>query len=472
MNDYDDEDPHALQDDVAFASHSGGGLGLGEELLDAVSPDASFDGAGGEGSVNGTPRKGRATTVGVLDLPGDSLADELGGGSGTLGDELVEVDQGNHSPETDDTAEDEEAKAAARQARYESMASSLAESVRTSESFLLQLQSVVAGQGGSAGMTSSISTSSLGSAAGENEPSTTMTADERMELSGNQIVLHLRQAAKERDSQVRELQEIVRALGRTDDAAMQAAIVETWLSDDDEQENAGAASWLQPVADSGSDEVSKLLGFGSASTSSAPAQSAGRGRTTPLSPLTTNHHNEQSNGRLADVAEDEDEEEQREASLHTDEEDENHAPSSTPLIPPGPSRKAPVSAHLTHLQSITISLLGSLSHLNESSQISQASFREATKQVRKLRNGLNDWKRELDVVEKSEKWIAERSHVPQATLQPHALAKKEISAFEERYDECLNKARLLLRPVRSTFIDTAVESFGDRIEGVTAGVAA
>lgn len=492
MNDYDDEieDPHAI-DTHAFASYSGGGLG--DELLEAVSPDASFEQQtlGESSGLGGTPRKRRGsrptrttTTVASSLQAGDSLADELGGGgAATLGDELDSGrDTGEDGGELVVDEEEEEAKAAAQQSRYEAVSASLSESVRITQSFLEQLQSVSgkgigsssgsSGQAPTNGMTSSTSANSISSFGGRDP----QTADERLELSGNQIVLNLRQAAKTRDGQVRELQEILRAMNRPD-PAMQAAIAETWIDDEDENENevqgtekSRTASWLNPIESS-----EPFLGYGSSLQTSRTSSGM------PLSSLdnVTNHN-------LGSLAEEE-EDHEKGPGIHSptrDDDDYDDSSrhlrptsrdrSSSVIIPPGPSRKAPVSAHLSHLQAVTVSLLSSLGHLNESSQISEASFREATKQLRKLRNGLNDWRREIDLAERSQQWISDKDSSNNGggsdALQPHLLAHKEMSLFEERYDECLSKARVLLSPVPSSIIDGAMDAFRDTVEAVTAGI--
>lgn len=477
MNDYDDEfdDPHAS--DPAF-SYNGGGLG--EELLEAVSPDASFD--GGPSSLAGTPRKGGSsakTTTLEPSLQGESLADELGGGvgagagAGTLGDELDFGDEevvGNDASDNPLSAdENDEARAAAQDARYEAISASLAESVRITQSFLEQLQGVSGRSSAStSGMPASASFNSINSADGTSNAASS-SADERLELTGNQIVLNLRQAAKERDSQVRELQEILRTMSKPD-PAMQVAIAETWVNEGDEgggsDENRATdmPSWLQPVSSLSTDE----LGLGLSTSALAAAGPSDRG--TPLSPIVNQHPTR----RLQDlIEEDDDDYDSRDAGFsgeHADTRSSRIRTTSTQaIVPPGPSRKAPVSAHLQHLQVVTTSLLSSLGHLNESSQISQASFRDATKQLRKLRNGLGDWKREVDLAEKSHRWIEEHGE-ELSSRSTHALAQKELTSFEARYDECLIKARQLLKPVQSTVIDSAMDAFRDRVEAVTAGI--
>ncbi|CAO1638382.1 unnamed protein product [Sympodiomycopsis kandeliae] len=498
MSDFEDEiDPHAI--DPAFTSFQvpdGLSGGLGEELLEAISPDQS---------LTSTPvKKKRTTTATTLAGRDDSFDDghlgpSTGSGAGNgleaLGDELqqqlqqdaVEDDKEDSFALYDSEAEEE--RASNQQARYETVSASLSESVRVTQSFLEQLrastsggassssssnhEAATAGTAAAGGMTASVSASS-------DLYTSSTAAEERLELSGNQIVLSLRQVAKERDSQVRELQEILRALSKPD-AALQAAIAETWREEqeDGSDEQEGLPLWLQPVAGPSSQTSDELLlGFAK---DSATARIS-------------------SNGQVLDDLGEEDEEEDEEQenrmprpALDSDDDDydrgqarripsrrvnplrsgrPNTLPSSTSSqaissIPPGPSRKAPISSHLTHLQSMTSSLLISLSHLNESSQITQASFREATKQIRKLRNGLNDWRREVDSADKSLQWIQSQ---PTQQKDYKSLVEMEIKSFEGNYDTCFTRAKELLQPVQSSIIDSAMAEWGDRIAGITAGI--
>jgi hypothetical protein len=195
---------------------------------------------------------------------------------------------------------------------------------------------------------------------------TTTSGDDtrRMEDLGRQAVLALQESAQERDFQARELQDLLRNLERDDGDALLAALAETLTAQDETALH---------LSSGGSHTMSASTGINSGSTGAF----ASPGITQTI----------------------------RQGSSRSE---DSSSSRYSALPPPGPSRKAPLPEHFAHLQVVTSSLVSSLQNLNEQTQVNQATFRESTKVLRKLRQQVTEASRELEVAGNSQLWIESR----------------------------------------------------------------
>ncbi|PWN20274.1 hypothetical protein BCV69DRAFT_283150 [Microstroma glucosiphilum] len=204
-----------------------------------------------------------------------------------------------------------------------------------------------------------------------------------MEDLGRQAVLTLQESAQERAFQARELQDLVKSLDRDDGDALLAALAEIVTSDD--------KASLSFSRDGSS------TGFASNGRSSSPD---GMSPPSPVGFTQTMRHGSSRS-------------------------EESSSSRYSALPPPGPSRKAPLPEHFAHLQVVTSSLVSSLQNLNEQTQVNQATFRESTKVLRKLRQQVIEASREMEVSENSQLWIESRT---QAEEEEQKAAQSRASS--------------------------------------------
>ncbi|CAO1616562.1 unnamed protein product [Parajaminaea phylloscopi] len=479
MNDYDDYDPHEPKADGEMPRLDDS---LADELLGQVSPDTSL-----QSGTRIRRRSAQSPTFARSDLhggagAGSSLADELGGhigapslmpgsssllsldgasdGAGaapgeSLGDELagLEMTSTKSAPIVEDGSE--ESRAAQEQARYEETAAALAESVRTTEEFLSRLRQATAT---------------------ETRTASSSTTDDAtsFEAIGNALSFTLREHTKQREAQVRELQEMIRSVSRDDFAyrvalaqALSGAATQHVLSDtsEDDEERARAQRLSRPLEiEDLNAPFADVLGYssgskgqtttsdGSRSRNDAPqghyrsAQSSGNSATlnqireeepemaitqSPLSPLQRSSFSPQLEGRNFP--------------------DSRYAPGPAQILA-GPSHRAPVAAHLEHLQAVTVSLISSLQAMNEHSQMTAAGSREASKRLRVFSKAVAEWQRDNEIAEKSRRRIQQESEQRlggQAT-QASQWVKEEVRRIAEELDRAQVRAETLLTPVPLT----------------------
>lgn len=187
-----------------------------------------------------------------------------------------------------------------------------------------------------------------------------------MEDLGRQTLLANQESAQERDFQIRELHDLLKTLDRDDGDTLLAALADNLTVHDETA-------------------LSLSMGGSNATSSSAGRSSSpeGAASSSPLEMTQTT----------------------RQESSHSQ---ETSSGRHSALPPPGPSRKAPLPDHFAHLQVVTSSLVSSLQNLNEQTQVNQATFRESTKVLRKLRQQVSEASRELEIAENSQLWIESR----------------------------------------------------------------
>lgn len=522
MNDYDDYDPH----ETSYEHHAD--RDLGEELLAAVSPDTSLQSntfhnqhPRHTGRDNAETTLGRSTDEqqrlmeglslayelgepdihadsfpqstsfgsatgagaapnGLVANAGDTLGDELAGAGGSLGEELAgafEHSQYDHPPPRESLIEREgeqtEIRAAQEQAKYEATAASLAESIRTTEEFLGRLRQAAGTQANSATAIAPVATTDTTTL------TTTPSSDEtnRVESIGNSIGLTLRDHAKQREAQVRELQEMVRALSR-DDINYRIAIAQALKGVPDEGDDSfnssneddptryspgepsaeAKARLSQPLdLDDLASPHSDLLRQSSRANEHQQQTKLSQTRRGDAHDPT----NRESLGHL--VEEDEDGEEATgpgsQHSFHHGSSSSfarssgpgaRASSSSSTILPPAPSRRAPLVDHLQHFQAVTGSLVSSLQILNEHSQMTAAGSREASKKLRVLTKAVGEWQRESQIAEESRCRIenASEGHGSSTrTDRASQRAEREMQSICETLDRATAQAEKLLTPV-------------------------
>ena len=157
-----------------------------------------------------------------------------------------------------------------------------------------------------------------------------------------------------------------------------------------------------------------------------------------------------------------------EESEHDDDLQSARRHSSSPfLLPPGPSRTAPLPQHFAHLQAIGSTLLTSLATLSEHTQISDGSIRDASRLLRRATANLHDLQAEDKKTEDSRRQIEARRQRQAEELEGVRSARlkvdEELRDFAKMWDEADKKARRLLASrVKSDVLEgsTAVTEVG------------
>ncbi|KAN0062590.1 hypothetical protein ACQY0O_005122 [Thecaphora frezii] len=392
----------------------------------------------------GTRRKA-ATPKALGGLAGGSLAAELGPATPQRSLEASPHSSPLHTPNLD---------------RYTANVSEMEESLRTTREFLDRLK----------GVGSSTSAAPFG---GLGEDTT------HIEQSAAKLVRSLYDFANERETQIRELRDMLRIFGRNEAEWVAAlAEVDALPDDDDDGDGDGDQDGIGGGADGYSyggrarrvdDENEDFLGFA-----------------TPLRPRASYS---------------------RAALLHDDDDDddEDRGPrfglgvSSTFLSSSSssafaalregegeaegeasggaPSARSPLATHLTHLQTTTQGLIASLTTIHEHSQVSKSAMNDAARRLRSLKTVMAQWRAEVDGVERSREWIEreEKLKSSQAQAQPQAQAqgaaqrattttsagttatvttenvrewtRAQMMRFEKVLEEAEQKAKVLLTPV-------------------------
>lgn len=157
-----------------------------------------------------------------------------------------------------------------------------------------------------------------------------------------------------------------------------------------------------------------------------------------------------------------------EESEHDDDLQSARRHSSSPfLLPPGPSRTAPLPQHFAHLQAIGSTLLTSLATLSEHTQISDGSIRDASRLLRRATANLHDLQADDKKTEDSRRQIEARRQRQAEELEGVRSARlkvdEELRDFAKMWDEADKKARRLLASrVKSDVLEgsTAVTEVG------------
>lgn len=499
MNDYDDDhrDHHEKDADPAYtySQHDHLQDDLAGQLREAVTPDSSYCGPRRLRHDSASPSPMQSTSLD--DLNGTSLADELGGQSDkaapvpptssalsfeeaafltngsvapsgdSLGDELAALDTVNITLPPPIGEEAEAARAAQEQSKYEETAAFLAESVRTTEEFLERLRHAT---------NADCRANSLG---GDDKAS--------LEAIGNSLGLTLRDHARQREAQVRELKEMVRSVSR-DDYVHRMILAQALLGvscphleddgsiDEDhcdmQAHRLGQPFNLDDLAAPGVD----LLGFAlprsrvfagggqpkgvsqegphgpssshpTASSSSMPSDSGGLDT---LAEETNQESMEQSHEGLGEQA-------LRSPTMALTAASTPSADLGTNLSQPpaGPSRRAPIAAHLEHFRTVTASLVSTLQIMSEHSQMTTAGSREASKRLRVFNKAVSEWQRESQLVQKSQLLI-ERAEASTASgnskilLRPSKWVQEQIRQIAEELNQAHLRAEKLLSPISLT----------------------
>ncbi|EPQ31292.1 uncharacterized protein PFL1_01477 [Pseudozyma flocculosa PF-1] len=396
----------------------------------------------------GTRRKGGTRTPGPVATLADSLAAELDPSTPQIKQEVTPI----HSPSILDTPHLD---------NYTSNVHEMEESLRTTRQFLDRLRGVGSSMPSSSAHASvPTATAAAAAAAAPSSSSSALNPSAlgedttHIEQSAATLVRSLYDYANERETQIRELREMLRAFG-SNDADWLAALAEVDPLDDDGQDGQGSG----PAAPLGTGPVERrtvrrededFLGFA-----------------TPLLPRPS-----YASDRIDEVDDD-----------HEEDDDDDPFTSSgrsrRRRDADGPSPHSPLATHLTHLLTTTSGLITSLTTIHEHSQISKSAMNDAARRLRSIKTVMTQWRQELDGVERSRELIerelaaaadgargagsgasngagagaaaaaaaGQRQGEVERPKDVRAWTRDQMDGFGSLLEEAERKARLLLTPV-------------------------